>query len=281
MEIFAYAKINLILEVIGKRSDGYHELITLMCAIGLHDTVRLFFEGNRITLSCSHPDIPADHTNLAHIAARRFFDAIGHEDGGVHIEIDKVIPTGAGLGGGSTDAAAVLTALNRHYGQPLSTDRLMTIAASIGADVPFFIFGKPAVATGIGDVLTPYPNLPPFHLVLIYPAMAVSTAQVYKKLNLRLTKNKKIPKRNIFELDWETGIQKQLHNDLEPAASTLCPDIDDAKRQLLANGAAGALMSGSGSSVYGLFTDPDSANQAYKVISRYRRWQAFLTQLRV
>lgn len=281
MEIFAYAKINLILEVIGKRSDGYHELITLMCAIGLHDTVRLFFEGNRITVSCSHPDIPVDHTNLAHIAARRFFDTIGNKDAGVHIEIDKLIPTGAGLGGGSTDAAAVLTALNRHYGKPLSTNRLTAIAAGIGADVPFFIFGKPAVATGIGDVLTPYPNLPPFHLVLIYPAIAVSTAQVYKKLNLGLTKNKKIPKRNIFELDWETGIQKQLHNDLEPVASILCPDIDDAKQQLLANGAAGALMSGSGSSVYGLFTDPDSANQAYKVISRYRRWQVFLTQLRV
>lgn len=280
MEIAAPAKINLYLDVTGKRPDGYHELVTLMCSIGVYDTVRLNFDAPDIRVFCPHPDVPEDGTNVACRAAALFFAKTGISSG-VHIAIEKTIPVGAGLGGGSSDAAAVLTGLNRHFGEPFSGDDLLRISAAIGADVPFFIPGKPVVATGIGEKLAPLPLTRSYPVVLIYPGIPLSTAAVYKNLNFGLTKNEKKNTKTIFELDWDASAPKFLYNALEPAAFQLCPQIQVAKAELLANGAAGALMSGSGSSVYGLFTNESEAEKAHRHLSGHPGWRVFRTQLRV
>jgi len=292
MEIYAHAKINLFLRICGKRPDGYHDIETLMCPISLHDIVRLAFDAKHTTVTCAGPyvpDIPEGRDNLAHIAADRFFEA-ARISGGVHISLQKHIPAGAGLGGGSSDAAAVLLGLNTYYDRPLPESRLMEIAATIGADVPFFISGKPAIATGIGDRLSPFPDLPSSHVVLIYPACAVSTALVYKNLKIGLTKNKKINKKIIFSLsgfdlgsDWgRPGYNPEcLHNDLEPVATGICPVIADAKNRLLAHNAQGASMTGSGSAVFGLYSDGDTAAHVASTLGDIEEWSVFLTRLLV
>ena len=291
MDIQSPAKINLYLKVTGKRTDGYHNLNTLMCCIDLHDSIRISFGKTGITIHCSHPDVPKDESNLACRAAKLFLDTIGSRDG-VHLDIEKRIPIGAGLGGGSSNAAAVLKALNTHYGGPVSQADLLAMGKMLGADVPFFIYGKPAVATGIGDILTPCPYLEPFPVVLIYPSVPVSTAEVYKKLNLRLTKTKKINTRFLFEQNRGRDAFQFLFNDLEPVASIICPDIEAAKASLLRHNAMAALMTGSGSAVFGLFENDDLALKAYHAISSQitgttdndnaynkRTWQLHLSRL--
>jgi 4-diphosphocytidyl-2-C-methyl-D-erythritol kinase len=278
MEIQSPAKINLFLEVTGKRPDGYHNLSTLMCCIGLYDSISLSFGGKKTTVNCSHPNVPEDETNLAFRAARLFFDNANISEG-VDIVIDKKIPVGAGLGGGSSNAAAVLKALNIFYDSPLQENVLMETGKSIGADVPFFIYGKPAHATGIGDILTPYPHLAAHPILLIYPSIPVSTAQVYKKMNLRLTKNKKINTKIDFKLNWGRGASKLLYNDLETVAFEICPEIKKAKVALLQSGAMGALMSGSGSAVFGIFENLENAKQALNALSHHRMWQLYLSHL--
>jgi 4-diphosphocytidyl-2-C-methyl-D-erythritol kinase len=279
MELRSPAKINLYLKVTGKRPDGYHNLITLMCCIGLFDSLQFRFGTNQIQVTCSHPDVPIDNTNLAFRAAKLFFDASGIKEG-VHIDIEKSIPVGAGLGGGSSNAASVLMSLNSHYDFPFSNDTLRLMGKSLGADVPFFIFGRPAIATGIGDVLKPFNILLSYKLLLIYPLVNISTAEVYHKMNLTLTKNKKINTNDIFKLDWERNAPKLLHNDLETAAIAICPEIQTAKEALIEYGASGALMSGSGSCVFGLFKDIDRAQQARQLISSVQqRWQLYLTHI--
>ena len=281
MVLHAPAKINLYLDVIEKRPDGYHELVSLICGIGIHDTVRLSFEApcadNKITVACDHPGVPADPANLAHHAAVAFFDKTGLHCG-LSIAIEKQIPVGAGLGGGSSNAAAVLTGLNRHFGFPLPEDQLMSLGRRLGADVPFFIYGCPAIARGIGDKLSPFPEIPDKPLVLIYPGSPVSTGAVYKKLNLALTKTKKIHTKFIFETGKYTDICKHLYNVLEPAAMELCPEIGAAKQALMESGADGALMSGSGSSVFGIFHEARKAESACRKLSRNSNWQVFYTQ---
>ncbi len=279
MKIQSPAKINLFLEVTGKRPDGYHNLNTLMCCIGLSDTIRLTFGQKKISVSCAHPDVPEDNTNLAFRAAQIFFDITRIRDG-VHIDIEKIIPIGAGLGGGSSNAAAVLKGLNSFYGSPVSREALLHAARSLGADVPFFIDGKPAVATGIGDILTPCDCIKSCPILLVYPSVPVSTAVVYKNLNLTLTKNKKINTKNLFKLKTWQDVPKLLFNDLETVASSICPEIQKAKASLLRHDALGALMTGSGSAVFGLFDDFDIAKKAYNAISQNNRmWQLHLSHL--
>lgn len=282
------AKINLYLAVTGKRPDGYHDLNTLMCCIDLHDLIRLDFGGTGITIHCSHPDVPNDETNLAWRAAKLFFDATRHHHV-IHIHIEKKIPIGAGLGGGSSNAASVLQALNGHFGNPLSRQELLALGKTIGSDVPFFILGTPAVATGIGDILTPCPHIEPFWLVLVYPSVAVSTAIVYKKLNLRLTKNKKINTQILFEQNRGREALPYLFNDLEPVAMAICPVIRDAKASLMAHHAIAALMTGSGSAVFGLFETENSAKAACDaIVSQNTRtdnaadaapWQVYVSRI--
>ena len=277
MKILSPAKINLFLNVTGKRSDGYHDLVTIMCYVSLYDTISLTTHVKKTTVSCSNPEVPEDETNIAFKAADLFFNRLNRQEG-VKITIKKEIPVAAGLGGGSSNAAAVFLGLNRSYGYPFSLDDLMAMGTSIGADVPFYLFGKPALAKGIGEKLEVLNGLSSYKVLLVYPGFGISTAEIYKKFDFGLTKCKKKLKQSllkncIFDASYD------LCNDLETVVIPKYPDILAAKEALLNHGALGALMSGSGSTVFGLFSDHDKASAANHVLSKNSEWQLFLTDM--
>lgn len=279
MEIISPAKINLFLQVTGKRPDGYHNLITLMCRIGLCDTVSMTFGVKNTSVSCNHPDVPDDETNLAFIASKLFFNALNLDDG-VEIYIDKNIPVAAGLGGGSSNAATVLAGLNRFYGAPFSMEKLISMGGLIGADVPFFLFKKPAIATGIGEKLNVYNGLKNYKILLVYPEFKISTSQVYKKLNLGLTNCKK-KLRYSFSKYRDFDAKQHLCNDLETVAELEYPEVLIIKETLVRHGASGALMTGSGPTVFGLFPDDDTADNAMRMLEKNVNWRICLTDLLV
>lgn len=267
VKVSSPAKINLFLHITGKRSDGYHELNSLMTCVGLYDTISFSFDQPDIRVGCTDPDIPNDQTNLAWMAVDVFYEKfIAQNHGvrsGVHIDIEKKIPSGAGLGGGSSNAATVLRELNIYHGNPFSHKDLRALGLFLGADVPFFIDGTPAIATGVGEKLHEYKGLPSFYIILVYPGFKVSTAKVYKKFKFGLTK----PQNTISN----TRLKKycfnaceHLINDLEDVTASMHPEISLIKQNLIRLGAMGALMSGSGSSVFGLYTDKTEALSAYE-----------------
>lgn len=277
LDIFSPAKINLFLHITGKRPDGYHELISLMCRIGLYDKVSIAFGAKKTTVSCNHAKVPSDETNLAYKAANLFLKVLNKKEK-INIFIEKKIPVGAGLGGGSSNAATIFLGLNQHYGLPFTKKELMTMGLQLGADVPFFIFQKPAVATGIGEKLDAYLGLEPFHLLVIYPGFSVSTADVYKNFNLQLTKPKKKIKQ--FKLKrYNFDAKHDMYNDLEVVTASKYPDINAIKGELLANGALGALMSGSGPSIFGIFANENEVREAKESVSKNKNWQIFRTNL--
>ncbi|MGD8880522.1 MAG: 4-(cytidine 5'-diphospho)-2-C-methyl-D-erythritol kinase [Desulfobacterales bacterium] len=268
MKILSPAKINFFLHVRGKRPDGYHELFSLMCRINLFDNITLQIGGTHedgVEIYCSHPEVPADATNLAYQAARLFQRQLNTVQG-VKIHLEKHIPVGAGLGGGSSNAASVLLALNTYYGHPFSPSDLMEMGLKLGADVPFFIFQKPAIATGVGEKLEAFEGDLQYHILLLYPGFSVSTAAVYQNLNLGLTKDKKKPTSNHLKPN-RFNLADHLTNDLEQFTALKYPEIGLAKEKLLKLGAVGALMSGSGPTVFGLFDNTDTAKAARQTLS--------------
>jgi len=280
------AKINLFLAVTGKRPDGYHELVTLMCPITLADTVKIKLTRRKITVSCADPDVPEDETNLAHRAARLFLAHWTREKKGqpfgAHINIEKRIPVAAGLGGGSSNAATVLLALNRFYGKPYTRQELGAMALNLGADVPFFIFQQPAIATGIGEIFQPVTSdLHAFSIILVHPPIRISTATVYQNLNLRLTKcqqqlkNLNLRIEDILKRIQPGEIEKYLCNDLEMVTAVRYPEIEEIKQTLVSLGANGALMSGSGPTVFGLFRDKAVARSVFRHLTREYPWNVF------
>ena len=277
MKILSPAKINLFLHVTGKRPDGYHDLVTIMCCVSLYDTISLTTHVKKTTVSCSNPEVPEDETNIAFKAADLFLNRLNRQEG-VKIKIKKEIPVAAGLGGGSSDAAAVFLGLNRCYGYPFSLDDLMDMGISIGADVPFFLFGKPAIAKGMGEKLEVLNGLPSYKVLLVYPGFGISTAEIYKKFDFGLTKCKKKLKQSLLEKQTFNAAY-DLYNDLENVVVSTHPEIIAVKEALLNHGALGALMSGSGSTVFGLFSDRDMANATNHVLSKNSQWQVFLTDM--
>jgi len=273
------AKINLFLKVVEKRPDGYHEIITLLCPISLFDTVVLAFHQPATSVECPHPRVPDGERNLAYRAASLFFDALSIDDG-VAVFIHKVIPVAAGLGGGSSNAAAVLLGLNHHYGSPLGGEELKEIAIKVGADVPFFLLRRAAIARGIGDRLETYEALPPRSVVMVCPPHEVLTAWVYKNLNLALTNCEKSFKYRYFQEDF-SKVGDLLCNDLEHVTASKFPEIKTIERSLLDLGAEAALMSGSGPSVFGLFTDAELAKNAFDSIRGREQGETFLVELLV
>ena len=244
-----------------------------MCCISLYDTVSIEFGVDESSVVCNSPKVPENDSNLAVIAANIFFKKLSKNEN-IKILIDKKIPVAAGLGGGSSNAAFILLGLNQYYGRPFSRDELIAMGLSIGADVPFFIFQKPALASGIGEKLEAYQRLDPFKVLVIYPGISVSTSDIYKNLNLGLTKCKKKLKK--FCSDEQTfEVDQHLCNDLETVTASRYPDIIEAKKALLHYGARGALMSGSGPAVFGLFSDSDKARKAYHFISKNNKWELF------
>ena len=275
MKILSPAKINLFLQVTGKRPDGLHELFSLMCCLDLCDIIFLQFGGKSIKIESSSRQIPLDETNIAHKAATLFFNSLKIADG-LSIRIEKSIPVAAGLGGGSSNAASVLIGLNQHFGFPLSRDELMSMGLELGADVPFFLFQKPAFASGVGEILEAYSGSLPYHILLLYPGIEVHTGEVFQNLNLRLTKCKKIiTKPSLMQSGFDTSLH--LCNDLETVTVSKFPVIESLKEQLISHGALGALMSGSGPTVFGLFSDLRAAGKARQAIGNSGRFSAYLS----
>lgn len=253
----SFAKVNLHLRVLGRRPDGYHEIATLMQKITLCDEMRFEPGGRGIVLRCPGTDLPEDGGNIVRRAADALFARAGRSlDAAVTIR--KRIPVAAGLGGGSSNAAVTLEALNELMGNPLKPEHLLDLASRLGADVPFFLGGGTAWAFGIGERLVPE-NLPPFWLVLVNPGYEVSTKAVYEGLKMGLTNGGiqyKIPR-----LETVPRIVRHLRNDLETVTMRLHPDLSEIKEQLKAAGAMGALMSGSGPTVFGIFETEEQAIQ--------------------
>jgi 4-diphosphocytidyl-2-C-methyl-D-erythritol kinase len=286
MRILAPAKINLFLCVTGIRADGYHELFTLMCLIDLYDVLGLEFVDAGITVRCNAPNVPNDEANLAHQAAVLFFKTLSKKPktenpaqhpGGVSISIDKKIPVAAGLGGGSSNAATVLQQLNRQFNYPFSEAEMRAMGMRIGADVPFFLFQKPALARGIGEKLERYDGLGVQQILLVCPDISVSTKTIYKKLNLGLTKCEK--KLRCFHFDRPAfNADQHLCNDLEAVTSSEYSEILDIKAKLLDLGARGALMTGSGPAVFGIFSNSEKVRQAYEALAHNRRWRLYITK---
>ncbi len=267
MEIRAYAKINLLLAVGEQRADGYHEIESVMQSVSLFD--RLSFirtENKKIELSCSRPYIPCDDRNLAVKAALAFFQHTAISCDGLHITLQKNIPVGAGLGGGSSDAAAVLRALNTIYHAGLTSSELETIASGIGADVAFCIRGGSMLAQGIGERLSPAPPLPSVPILLVKPAFPVPTPKAYAAFDIYPKQSKPDSNAMLHALKSRSvpKICSCLANSLEAPVSALYPQISEIKSALLDSGAQGALMSGAGSTVFGIFQSFSAARQALK-----------------
>jgi 4-diphosphocytidyl-2-C-methyl-D-erythritol kinase len=274
--ILAPAKINLILQVIGKRTDGYHDVKTLIQQVSLYDEITISIGGRGIRVYCDNEEVPKDEGNIAWRAARLVLNR-SKKEVGIRIIIKKGIPVASGLGGGSSDAAATIIGLNKLLDLRKSKEDLMEWGATLGADVPFFIFGSPALATGIGDKLKRVSfSFSPWYILISFP-FKVSTEWAYSNLNLRLTKEgfwSNIPElfQNLEEL---TGLFK---NDLESVTQKRYPEILNAKRELISRGAKGVLMSGSGPTIFGIFPDEPSARHAYKGITQDRGWEKFIVK---
>lgn len=278
MLIKAYAKINISLDVVGKREDGYHLLKMIMQTIDLYDDINIKKSDNGIKLTCNKVYVPTDERNLAYKAADLFINTYGI-DGGVEIYLKKNIPVAAGMAGGSTDAAAVLKGMRDLYRPDIPDDELMKLGLSIGADVPYCILGGTALCEGIGEKITKLSSFKNHILVVVKPSFGVSTKDVYK--NLEIDKINKHPdtellirsmkEQNLFK------VSKNMKNVLENVTLRKHAIIKNIKRELLDMGAMGALMSGSGPTVFAFFEDILKAQMCYdKIKKKYR--EIFITR---
>jgi 4-diphosphocytidyl-2-C-methyl-D-erythritol kinase len=266
----APAKVNLHLSVLGRRPDGYHELVTLMQPLELCDRLTLERAEPGLTFTCDRPDLEGPD-NLVMRAARAFFQAWGREPA-VRLALTKRIPVAAGLGGGSSDAAAALLGLNRMHGAPLEPQRLRELARNLGADVPFFLQPHTAWCRGIGEKVEPVPDFERLFYVLVNPGIVVSTAWVYSQLEITWTSASKSNKINpLLGLSRVSALL--LSNDLESVTLRTHPELQGVKDVLMGAGAIGALMSGSGPTVFGVYRDRTSAGlAAEKLAGRGGLW---------
>ncbi|MFP3867948.1 MAG: 4-(cytidine 5'-diphospho)-2-C-methyl-D-erythritol kinase [Desulfobacteraceae bacterium] len=251
------AKVNLFLKVVNRRSDGYHNLVTVMQPLTLADQVTLALTGEEIVLDCDHPEVPNNERNLAYRAAQAFQAEVGQKFG-VLIHLRKNIPVAAGLGGGSSDAAGVLMGLNALTGGPLTFRALHRLAGGLGADVPFFLLSGPALGRGIGTQLTPL-RLPASWYVLVNPGFQVPTGWVYA--NLTLPPGRRSDEAICARLarqNWASW----FCNDLESVTMKAFPQLAMVKAALREQGAIAALMSGSGPTIFGIFSDFLAARNA-------------------
>lgn len=269
---FSPAKVNLFLRVLRKREDGYHDIATLMQRISLFDEMDIVLGGGGIRVRCPGSPLPENEDNIVWRAARIFMTR-ARCDRGADITLRKRIPLASGLGGGSSNAAVTLVTLNELLDRPFADGELMKMGAEIGADVPFFIFGKTAWAFGIGDRLQAAEDVPGLWFVLLNPRFGVSTRTVYENLNLGLTKEGIRFSMQTFLTAGE--VARGLHNDLEEAAFRLHPMLLDLKRVLLDHGALGSLMSGSGATVFGIFAEEQDALRAGEALKQAGRWSVF------
>jgi len=253
------AKVNLFLRVLRKRADGYHDILSLMQRISLCDEMSFSLRDEGIVVKCPGTSLPEDRGNIVCRAAEAIL-ARANGNTGVEITIHKKIPVAAGLGGGSSNAATALVTLNEMAETNLGTEELMRMGARLGADVPFFIFGRTALASGIGDRLEAVDGIPRIWFVLINPGFEISTREVYESLQLGLTEDSR--QYTMPRFTTMSRVAEELYNDLENVSLPLYPALSEIKGHLMAQGALGSLMSGSGSTVFGIFESEDSARKA-------------------
>ncbi len=260
----APAKLNITLDILGKRSDGYHELSSIMHSVSIYDTLKITKQdNNELTLCCDTEGVPCDERNLVIKAAKAFLEHHGINEG-LHFELNKVIPSMAGMGGGSSDCAATLLGLNKMFGTNMSVAELLDIGKKLGADVPFCIVGGCKICGGIGEKLTTLKSMPDCHIVVVKPSISVSTPKAFAAYD-----NMPSPKKSDFEGICEAfntndlrGICDRLFNALEYASGL--SEIESIKRDLIECGALASIMTGSGSAVYAVFDDEKLATACYK-----------------
>ena len=281
----APAKANLCLKIVRRREDGYHDIESLFQPLDLADTLIMGrTQRPGISLDCPGSDLPCDRRNLAYRAAELYLEKTGN-GGGLSIILHKNIPIAAGLGGGSSDAAAVLKGADQLHGRRLSPGKLEKLGRELGADVPFFIRAVPAWAGGVGDVLVPA-TLPNFHYVLVNPGFPVSTAWVYGELRKPLTLSQGLDTfraRTAVYHGWSDLAKEDLVNDLEDVVEAAHPLVGLIRRELAAAGARLARMSGSGPTVFGLFESKKAALAAAERLKAFasgenRPWRIILTR---
>lgn len=275
----AHAKINLSLDVLNKREDGYHNLQMIMQTIQLHDTISIDEIPHGVEIKCEAPYVPNNSTNIAYKAAEAMINKY-KLDAGVKIVIDKRIPVAAGLAGGSTDAAAVLKGINILFKLGISQNELMEIGKTIGADVPYCILGGTALAEGIGEKLTSLTPLENIPVLLIKPKIGVSTVWVYK--SLVLDKVNKRPNTDMLISAIEKKdikyVAENMSNVLESVTTSKYPLINKIKKALIHNGAIGSMMSGSGPTVFGIFESEEKAKTALNAFKTDKQ-DIFLTHI--
>lgn len=270
VKVKAYAKINLMLDIINKRTDNYHDLFMIMQSINLYDTVTVSENKSKsISISCSNADIPLDSKNIAWKAAEAFFVYTKKKNKGINIDIIKRIPHAAGLAGGSADGAAVITALNKIYKTNLSDDELCKIGVKVGADLPFCLTGGTLLAQGIGNILNKVKPLRKCYIVLIKPDIDVNTGLAYKQFD-EFGKNHTPDKLGMLcamqsrEL---TNIASKMENVFEQFIDV--PNRIEIKEIMINNNALGVCMSGSGPSIFGIFTDKNDALKSCEELKKF------------
>ena len=259
---YAYAKINLTLDVLDKRTDGYHDLKSVMQTISIRDDIEIDIgTGNPWKLVCSNDRIPTDERNLAWKAARAYFDRIGKDPDGLEIRITKRIPTEAGMGGGSADAAAVLRALNKHYDSPMSILALAELGATVGSDVPFCTVGGTMLVEGRGEKLRKLPDMPDCIFVICKPEFSASTPELYKKIDETVIGKR--PDYFAMESALLAGdllkIAQNLHNVFDPIVTADHLELNYIKSIFNSYGSIGQQMTGSGSAVFAIVSEFEHA----------------------
>ena len=273
IEISAFAKINLFLDIQGKRADGYHDIISVMQSVDWCDKLRI--EKNtqkKIILVCSTPDIPTDERNTVYKAAKLFLDKAGLREG-VSITLDKHIPHEAGMAGGSADAAATLKGMNRLFGAPFSVEELLSMGKSIGADVPFCLVGGTRLVEGIGEKISDFPIAPPCYILCAKEGDGVSTPVAYRTLDTKYGNFEHYQPRwdllkKLSDSFSEGKHEKSLFNIFENVVESERPLVTLLKKTMYEHGALVAMMSGSGPSVFGVFDDLSLAQKAESVLKK-------------
>ena len=281
VEVQARAKLNLTLDVLGRRPDGYHDMRMIMQSIGLTDRLTLEENGSgELRVRTNLHFLPNNEKNLAAQAALRWWEARGRSPGGLDITIEKHIPVCAGMAGGSSDAAAVLRALNAMEGEPLSRLELARVGEKVGSDVPYCVVGGTALAEGRGEVLTPLPSLPRCWVALCKPEFSISTPSLFAKIDSVRLRCRPDTQGAVAALEAGdlAGVARRLYNVFEDALPGHRRNrVNDVKNLLIQCGALGASMSGTGPTVFGLFEDEDCAQEACRRLLNLGG-EVFLTQ---
>ncbi|UOD35180.1 4-(cytidine 5'-diphospho)-2-C-methyl-D-erythritol kinase [Deferribacteraceae bacterium V6Fe1] len=271
----SYAKINIFLNVLNKRGDGFHDIETLFSKIDLYDLL-VVREADKFSITVNDGNIPSDENNIIHKVYNTVQKNLNIKLPGVKVKLVKNIPSGAGLGGGSSNAATFLNMLDDIFSLNLTFDLKLNILSQVGSDTCFFLYDKPMIGKGRGEILTEAPVLPFMHILLVKPNIFVSTAEIYQNLKLKLTSNKEVFRmRHILSLQ---DVLKIMNNDLENVAMSRYRLLQTIKEEIIISGALKAMLSGSGATVFGIFNSSLLLDKAYNYFrSRYPEYFIYKT----